>query len=110
MCVEDHPVYRLGLETIIASQSDMRLVGTTNKSAASLELYRTLQPHVTLMDLRLPDGDGVDALRLILNQYPQARIVVLTTSDADGDVHRAMRAGAYAYALKSDPKNDLVAM
>jgi DNA-binding NarL/FixJ family response regulator len=108
LSVEDHPVFREGVSTIIASQPDMVLAAHATNAVEALAEFRRLRPDVTLMDLRLPGTNGIDALIAIRGEYPQARIVMLTTSDGDGEIQRAMRAGACAYVLKSMPKNDLL--
>src|SRR3984957_12731233 len=110
LSVEDHPVFREGLSTIIASQADMVLAAQATNAVEALEEFRRIRPDVTLMDLRLPGTNGTDALIAIRGEYPQARIVMLSTSDGDGEIQRAMRAGACAYMLKSMPKNDLLAV
>lgn len=110
LSVEDHPVFREGLSTIIASQADMVLAAQTTNAVEALSEFRRIRPDVTLMDLRLPGTNGTDALIAIRGEYPQARIVMLSTSDGDGEIQRAMRAGASAYILKSMPKNDLLAV
>jgi DNA-binding NarL/FixJ family response regulator len=110
LSVEDHPVFREGLSTIIASQADMVLAAQATNAVEALEEFRRICPDVTLMDLRLPGTNGTDALIAIRGEYPQARIVMLSTSDGDGEIQRAMRAGACAYMLKSMPKNDLLAV
>jgi DNA-binding NarL/FixJ family response regulator len=108
LSVEDHPVFREGLSTIIASQPDMILVSQATDAVEALSEFRRHRPDVTLMDLRLAGTNGTDALVAIRGQYPHARIIMLTTSDSDGEIQRAMRAGASGYILKSMPKNELL--
>jgi DNA-binding NarL/FixJ family response regulator len=110
LCVEDHPVFREGLATVIASQPDMQLVGYAGNGVEAVAEFRRYQPDVTLMDLQLPGSNGTDVLIAIRGEFPRARIVMLTTSDADGEIQRAMRAGAAAYLLKSMAKDDLLAV
>jgi DNA-binding NarL/FixJ family response regulator len=106
--VEDHPVFREGVATIIGSQPDMLLVAHASNAVEALAEFRRHRPDVTLMDLRLPGTNGTDTLISIRGEFPQARIIMLTTSDSDGDIQRALRAGASAYVLKSMPKNELL--
>jgi DNA-binding NarL/FixJ family response regulator len=108
LSVEDHPVFREGLSTIIASQPDMILVSQAADAVEALSEFRRHRPDVTLMDLRLAGTNGTDALVAIRGEYPHARIIMLTTSDSDGEIQRAMRAGASGYILKSMPKNELL--
>jgi DNA-binding NarL/FixJ family response regulator len=108
LSVEDHPVFREGLSTIIASQPDMVLVAQASNAAEALAEFRHHRPDITLMDLRLPGTNGTDALIAMRAEHPQARIIMLTTSDSDGEIQRALRAGAFAYILKSMPKNELL--
>jgi DNA-binding NarL/FixJ family response regulator len=108
LSVEDHPVFREGLNTIIASQPDMLLVAQAGNGVEALEEFRRYRPDITLMDLRLPGTNGTDTLIAIRGEFPNARVIILTTSDADGEIQRALRSGASAYILKSMPKNELL--
>jgi DNA-binding NarL/FixJ family response regulator len=108
LCVEDHPVFREGLKAMIAGEVDMVLVGHAPNAAEAISQFRRHRPDVTLMDLRLPGTNGTDVLISIRGEFPQARIIMLTTSDGDADIQRAMRAGASAYILKSMPMEELL--
>jgi DNA-binding NarL/FixJ family response regulator len=108
LCVEDHPVFREGLRTIIGLEPDMVLVAHAANGVQAIAEFRAHRPDVTLMDVRLPGSNGVDILIAIRGEFPQARVIMLTTSDGDADIQRAMRAGAAAYILKSMPMEQLL--
>jgi DNA-binding NarL/FixJ family response regulator len=110
LSVEDHPVFREGLNAIIGSQPDLMLVAQASNAVEAIAEFRRHGPDITLMDLRLPGTNGTDALIAIRGEFPQARVIMLTTSDCDGEIQRALRAGAAAYVLKSMPKNELLAV
>src|ERR1700738_3302243 len=109
LSVEDHPGFREGLTTIIGSQQDMLLVAQASNAVEAVAEFRRHRPDITLMDLRLPGANGTDALIAIRGEFPHARIIMLTTSDSDGEIQRALRAGAAAYLLKDMPKHEILA-
>src|ERR1700722_20116042 len=97
LSVEDHPVFRQGLAAIVSAERDMLLVGQASNAVDAVAEFRRHRPDITLMDVRLPGTDGTDALDEIRGEFRQSRIIMLTTSDGDGDIQRAMRAGASGY-------------
>lgn len=110
LSVEDHPVYREGLATIIGSQPDMILVAHAANAVEAMVEFRTHRPDITLMDLRLPGANGTDALIAIRGEFPTAHIIMLSSSNRDGEIRRALQAGASAYILKSMSKSDLLSI
>ena len=108
MCVEDHRIVREGLALIINQEPDMKIVGSCATVDEAIELHRTLSPDVTLMDLRLGPASGVDAIKAIRREKPDARIIVLTMYEGDEDIFRAHQAGATTYLLKDTLSSDLV--
>ena len=108
LCVDDHPLLREGIAALIKSQRDMKLVAQVGSGRAGLLSFREHRPDVTLMDLRLPDMSGIDAMVAIRSEFPDARIIVLTTFEGDVEMRRALEAGARGYMLKSMPPQDLI--
>lgn len=105
---DDHPIMRVGIAAIIQSQPDMTVVGQAGTAQEAVRLFREHLPQITLMDLRLPDRSGVDAIRAIRHFSPEARIVVLTTYEGDEDIHQALEAGAVGYLIKGMPHEVLI--
>ena len=108
LTVDDHPVLRDGLAAILATQSDMRLVGEAANGVEALESYRRLRPDITLMDLQMPNGGGQEAIAQIRAEFPTARIIVLTTYAGEAQAVRALKAGAVGYLLKSGVRRELL--
>ena len=108
LSVDDHPLLREGLAAIIESQADMILVSQASNGAEAIQMHRQHRPDVTLMDLRLPDLSGIDAMLAIRAESPDARIIILTTFEGDVEIQRALQAGAHGYLLKSTPPNELL--
>lgn len=108
MCVEDHRIVREGLALIINQEPDMKMVGSCASGDEAVDLFKTVRPDVTLMDLRLGATSGVDAIKAIRKVDPNARIVVLTMYEGDEDIYRAHQAGATTYLLKDTLSSDLV--
>ncbi|MFN3409719.1 MAG: response regulator [Limisphaerales bacterium] len=107
MLVDDHPAFRKGIAALIESEPDLEVVAQTGDGAEALNLYRRAHPDVVLMDLRLPGLGGVEATIAIRKEFPDARIIVLTTFDADEDIYRAIQAGAKSYLLKDVSDEEL---
>lgn len=108
LCADDHPLVREGIESMIGRQPDMTLVASAATSEEAVELFHRHTPDVTLMDLQMPVAGGLEAIRLIRAESPDARIVVLTTYEGDEHIFRALRAGAATYLLKDTLSADLV--
>src|SRR6202040_1827015 len=107
LSVDDHPLLREGIATIINSQPDMLLVAAASTGKDAIQKFRELQPDVTLMDLRLPDLSGIDAMIAIRTEFADARIIMLTTFEGDVEIQRALEAGARGYMLKNMPPREL---
>jgi DNA-binding NarL/FixJ family response regulator len=106
--VDDHPLLQEGLATVIRNQPDLLLVAEASSGREAIQRFREHTPDVTLMDLRLPDMSGIDAMIDIRSQFPDAHIIILTTFAGDVEIQRALEAGARAYVLKSMPPKELV--
>jgi DNA-binding NarL/FixJ family response regulator len=108
LSVDDHPLLREGLAAIINNQADMSVVAEAANAGEALQQFRQHQPDVTLMDLRLPDASGIDAMIAIRAEFSDARIIMLTTFEGDVEIQRALEAGARGYLLKSMPPRELL--
>jgi DNA-binding NarL/FixJ family response regulator len=108
LCVDDHPLMRVGIVAVIRHESDMDVAGEASTGREAIHLFQELQPDVTLMDLRLPDMSGIEALIAIRAQSPSARVIVLTTFEGDAEIRRALEAGAQSYLLKSLPRKQIL--
>jgi DNA-binding NarL/FixJ family response regulator len=108
LAVDDHPVLREGISALLAAQPDMKLVAEASNGREAIEQYRIHRPDVTLMDLQMPEMNGVDAMIAICGEFPRARIIVLTTYTGDVQVLRALKAGARGYLLKNLLRKELL--
>jgi DNA-binding NarL/FixJ family response regulator len=108
LCVDDHPLLRSGIAALLATQPDMEMVGEASSGNEAVQMHRRLNPDVTLMDLQMPDMSGLDAIIAIRSEKPTARIIVLTTYTGDVLAHRALKAGAQAYVLKSLVRTEIL--
>lgn len=108
LIADDHPVVRSGLAMIIQYTSGIKTVAEASTGAEAVQLFRQYQPDVVLMDLKMPSMGGVEAIATILQEYPKACIIVLTTYDGDEDIYRGLQAGAKGYLLKSVSREELI--
>ena len=108
LSVDDHAIVRDGIVRLIATQPDMELIAEASDGQEAVEQFRKHQPDVTLMDLQMPNMNGIDAIGSIRGEFPQARIIVLTTYEGDVQVVRALKAGAQAYLLKGSLRKELL--
>ena len=106
--VDDHPLLREGIAALVNSQPDMVLIGQGATGAEAIQQFKEQLPDVTLLDLRLPDMSGIDVLIAIRSQFPEARIIMLTTFEGDVEIQRALQAGARGYLLKNMPPTELL--
>jgi len=108
LSVDDHPLLREGIATLINNEPDMQLVAEASSGREATQRFQEHKPDVTLMDLRLPDMSGIDAMIAILTEFPEARIIMLTTFEGDVEIQRSLEAGARGYLLKSMPPSELL--
>ena len=108
LSVDDHPLLREGIAAIINNEPDMEMIAQASNGHEAIELFRRHRPDVTLMDLRLPDTSGIDAMSAIRNEFPEARVIMLSTFEGDVEIQRSLTAGARGYMLKSMPPAELV--
>src|SRR3974390_910819 len=108
LTVDDHPLVRQGIAGLVGVQQDMVLVGEACDGREAIQQFRMHHPDVTLMDLQMPEMNGLDALIAIRNEFPEARVIVLTTYAGDGQILRALKAGAHAYLLKNTLHKELL--
>jgi DNA-binding NarL/FixJ family response regulator len=108
LCADDHPLIRKGIASILANEPDMQLVAEAADGQDAVRLFRELRPDVTLMDLRMPELDGIAATRAIRAEFPDARIIALTSYDGDQDIYRALEAGVRGYLLKEAIHTDVL--
>ena len=108
LTVDDHPLLREGIASLVKRQADMELVAEASSGRQALEQFRKYRPDITLMDLQMPEMDGIEATRAIRGEFPEARIIVLTTHAGDVQISRALKAGARAYLLKAMLRKELL--
>jgi DNA-binding NarL/FixJ family response regulator len=108
LTVDDHPILREGIAAVIQGEKDMLIVGEASNGREAIEMFRYTRPDVTLMDLQMPDMNGIDAIATIREEHPQARIIVLTTYEGDVLARRALKAGATGYILKDMIRTELL--
>lgn len=108
LAVDDHPLIRAGLGAVLAAEPDLTLIGEASNGQEAIALYREKRPDVVLMDLRMPVMDGVTAIKAIISEFPEARIIALTTYEGDEDIYRALTAGAKGYVVKDMLRTQLL--
>jgi DNA-binding NarL/FixJ family response regulator len=107
LCVDDHPIVREGVVSIIDGDSALQIVGEAATAQQAISVFHACQPDVTVIDLKLPDRDGVEVIREIRKEFPKSRFVVLTSAEGDIDIRRALEAGAQAYLIKGVVRTEL---
>jgi DNA-binding NarL/FixJ family response regulator len=108
LTVDDHPLFREGLAAVIENQDDMTLVATASNGREAVQLFQKHRPDITLMDLRLPELNGIDAMIAIRLEFPEARVIVVSTSEGDAEIRSALQAGACGYMFKHMAPGELV--
>lgn len=108
LAVDDHPLLREGIAAIVETQPDLDLIGSAENGLEAVDQYRSLRPDIVLMDLQMPEMDGIEAIEEIRREAPKAKIIVLTTYDGDAQAFSALKAGAAAYLLKSSLRRELL--
>ena len=108
LTVDDHPLLREGIASLVETQQDMAIVAEASNGRESVDLFRKLRPDITLMDLRMADMNGIEAITQIISEFPDAKIIVLTTYSGDAQIVRALKAGAQGYLLKGLLRKELL--
>ena len=108
LCVDDHPLVRKGIAAILANETDMKLVAEAGSGRDAVDAFRQFRPDVTLMDLRMPGMDGIEATKQIRQIDPEAKIIALTSYDGDQEIYRALEAGVRGYILKESAHSEIV--
>ena len=108
LCVDDHPLFRKGVAALIETQTDMELAAEAGNGRQALEQFRRHRPDITLMDLQMPGMSGIEAISAIRGEFPEARVIILTTHAGDAQISRALKAGARAYLLKGLLRKELL--
>lgn len=108
LIVDDHPIMRTGLRTMLQSEPGITFVGEAGDGQEAIAQFQALLPDVTLMDLRLPEITGVEAIAAIIQEFPKSRIIIVTSSDTDEDIYRGLQAGARGYLLKDSGRDELI--
>lgn len=108
LCIDDHPLVRKGIAAILANEADIELVAEGGSGRDAVSLFRQYHPDVTLMDLRMPELDGIGAVKLIRQEFPEAKIIALTSFDGDQDIYRSLEAGVRGYLLKETVHTEIL--